>query len=66
MCNCFGVVVLHRSIMDDRRGGANLPLGRCACCYICNIVGVVVFQRSMLNWGVGLPWASVHSSLCET
>ena len=26
MCNCFGVVVLHRSVMDERRGGVNLPL----------------------------------------
>ena len=25
MCNSFGVVVLHRSIVDWRRGGINLP-----------------------------------------
>ena len=30
------------------------------------LLGVVVFHRSMLNWGVGLQWVSVHSSLCKT
>ena len=44
MCNCFGVVVLYKSIETY---------------YIWNLFGVVVFQRSTVNWrrdGVCLPW----------
>ena len=32
--NIFGVVVLHRSMADERRGGVRLPMGICAFCYI--------------------------------
>ena len=76
MYNCFGVVVLHRSMLNWRRrwgqsamgngfaeiyaqleeGGSicqiwtHFDMGICAFCYIWNLFGVMVFQRSMLNW----------------
>ena len=34
--------------------------------YICNVFGVLVFQRSMLDWrrgGVNLPWVYVHCAI---
>ena len=31
-----------------------------------NLFSVVVLHRSMVNWGVCLPWVYVHSSICET
>ena len=42
-------------------------MGICTFCYMWNWCGVVVFQRSMLNWRkVHLPVVYVHSSICET
>ena len=45
-------------------------MGICAFCYMCNLFGVVVFQKSLLNWrrgvGVSLPWVYAHSAICET
>ena len=43
--------------------------GICAFCYMQNLVGVVVFHRSMVYWrrGGGLSaLVSVHTSICET
>ena len=34
-------------------------MGRCAFCYLFNILGVVVFQRSILNWKRGLGQAAM-------
>ena len=34
-------------------GGGTLDLGICAFCYILKLFGVVIFQRSMLNWRRG-------------
>ena len=51
--NLFGVVVLHRCMVNWRWGG----LGICAFCYMWNLFGVVVLHRSMVNWrwgGVGI------------
>ena len=45
-------------------------MGICALFYICNLFGVVVFHRSMLNWKRGwkfiLPWVYVHCAIYET
>ena len=45
-------------------------MGICAFFSMWNLFGVVVFQRSMLDWrrghGVSLPQVYVYSSLCET
>ena len=42
--------------------------GICAFFYMSNLVSIVVFHRSMVNWrGGGLSaLVSVHSSICET
>ena len=53
-------------MVNGRRKWGQSAMGVCAFCYIGNLFGVVVFHRSMLNWGVGLQWVSVHSSLCKT
>ena len=34
MCNCFGVVVLHRPFADERREMGQSAMGRSAFCYI--------------------------------
>ena len=43
--------------------GYNLIMGICAFCYICNLFGVMVLQRSIVNWKRGngsyLPWVMV-------
>ena len=45
--------------------GGTSALGICAFCYILNLFGVVVFQRSILNWRRrGLVY--VHSAICKT
>ena len=59
MCNCFGVVVLHRSFADERREMGQSAMARCTFCYSLNIIGVVVFQRSILNWKRGLGQAAM-------
>ena len=41
-------------------------MGICALCYICNVFGVMVLQRSMVNWkrgGVNLPWVYMHCTI---
>ena len=63
MLNIFGVVVLHRALVNWRRG----VLGTCALCYLSNFFGVAVFHTSMVNWrGVHLLSVHVHSAICET
>ena len=60
--NLFGVVVLHRSLVDERRGWGQSAVGS-----VCT--GVVVFHQSMVDWrrGWGLSaLLSVHSAICET
>ena len=52
--------MLHRSILHWRRGGwGQSAIGICGFFYLLNIFGVVVSQRSMLDWrkgdGVSLP-----------
>ena len=42
-------MVLHRSMVDWRRGLGQSAFGICAFYYMCNLFGVVVFQRSMVN-----------------
>ena len=37
ICNIFGVMVFHRSMLNWRRGGAQSALGICALCYICQV-----------------------------
>ena len=57
---CSGFPEIYSQLEEGIRSGCHDDLGMCAFYYICNCFGVVV------NWGVGLPWTSVHSSLCET
>ena len=50
-------------------GGGTSAFGICAFFYMSYLFGVVIFQRSMLNWrkgAVSLPWVYVHSSIYET
>ena len=63
-----GVVILHRSMVNWRRGVGSVYTGICAFFYMWNTVSVVVFHRSMVNWrrGWGLSTlVSVHTSICE-
>ena len=63
MWNLFGVVLLHRSMVNWRRG----DLGTCAFCYRWNFFSVVIFHAYMVNWrGVLLPSVYVHSAIYET
>ena len=51
-------------------GGGQSAMGICALRYIWNLFGVMVFQRSMLDWrrgrGFNLPWVYVHCAIYET
>ena len=52
-CAKCGVAVLKASLLN---GGSQSAMGICALCYIWNVCGVMVLQRSMLDWrGVNLP-----------
>ena len=46
-------MVLHRSMFILWRGQGQSAIGICAFCYLLNVFGVVVFQRSMLDWRSG-------------
>ena len=55
-------------------GGDQSAMGICAFFYMWNLISVVVFQRSMLDWRRGmsdlgmsvcLHLVYVHSSICE-
>ena len=47
--------------------GCQSGMGICVSCSICNLSGVMVFRRSMLDWrGVNLPWVYVHAARYET
>ena len=60
ICNCFGVVVLHTSIVNWRRGMGSVCTGICTFFYMWNFCSVVVIHRSMVTWeegdGVCLHW----------
>ena len=45
-------MVLHRSMLNWRRGWDQSGMGISEFCYIQNICGVMVFQKPMLNWRV--------------
>ena len=50
-------------------GWGQSAMSICAFCYIWNLFGAVVFQRSMLDWrrgGVSLSWVYMHSAVYET
>ena len=53
-CAKFGVVVMKVSMLHCEGQSA---IGICALCYIQNVFGVMVLQRSMLDWrrGLNLP-----------
>ena len=63
MCSLFGVVMLHRSMVNWRRGTSVFSI--CAFLYMCNLFSEVIFQRSMLDWrrGVHLHWVWPHFSI---
>ena len=48
-------------------GWGQSGMGICALCNIWNLFGVMVFQRSMLNWrrggGVNMPWVYVNFAI---
>ena len=46
-------MVLHRCMLNWRRGWGQSAMGICAFFYLLNLFGVVVFQRSMLDWRRG-------------
>ena len=68
LLQCSGFPEIYAQLEEGAWGLS--PMGICAFFYMWNLFGVVVFQRSMLDWrrrhGVSLPWVYVHSSLCET
>ena len=43
--------------------GCQSAMGICACCSICNLSGVIVFQRSMLDW-MGCQYAMGICACC--
>ena len=55
-------MVLHRSLLNWRRGWGQTAIGICAFFYLLNIFGVVVFQRSMLDWRRG--WGQSAIGIC--
>ena len=65
-CNEFPEIYAQ---LEEGVGGQS-AMGICALCYIWNVFGVMVFQRSMLDWrrgrGVNLPWVYVHCAIYET
>ena len=64
MWNLFGVLVLHRSMVDWRRGhGGQSAMGICAFFYMSNFCNVIVFQRSMLDWEEG-AWSQSAMGIC--
>ena len=64
MWNLFGVVVLHRSMVDCRRWwwGYICHQYMCILLYV-KLIWVVVFQRSMLNWRSG-GWGQSAMGIC--
>ena len=63
---CSGFLEIYALL--EKEGWGQSAMGICAFFSMSNLFGVVVFQRSMLNWrkGVHLPSVYVHSSICET
>ena len=66
LTRCNGFPEIYAQLEE----GGQSTMGICAFWYIWNSFGVVVFQRSMLNWRreheVNLPWVYVHSAIYET
>ena len=64
--NIFGVVVLHRSMADERRGGVRLQWVHMHSAIYENYL-VLWLSRDLFliggGGGVSLPW---HSTICET
>ena len=50
--------------MYGQLAGGMSDWGICAFCSMCNLHGVVVFHRSVVNWQGALVY--VHSAICET
>ena len=63
MWNLWGVMALHRYMVNWRRGWSQSVIGICTLCYIWNLYHVMVFQGSMLAWRRG--WGSIcHGYMC--
>ena len=54
--------MLHRSMLNWRRGRGQSAMGICAFCYLLYLFGVVIFQRSMLDWRRG--WDQSVIGIC--
>ena len=64
---CNGFPEIYGQLEEGGMG--SVYTGICAFFYMCNLVSVVVFHRSMVDWrrGWGLSaLVSVHTSICET
>ena len=65
---CSGFPEIYAWLEEGAWGQS--AMGICAFFYMSNLIGVVVFQRSMVDWrrrhGVSLPWVYVHSAICAT
>ena len=59
-------MVFHRCIVNWS-GGSKYPQYMCIL-YMCNLFDVMVLQRSIVNWSVGVYVSSVyvHSAICDT
>ena len=61
---CNGFPEIYAQLEEG--GWGQSVMGICALCYIQNFFGVMVFQRSILNWrrgGVNLAWVYVHCTI---
>ena len=55
-------MVLHKSMVDWRRGWAKSAMGICAFFYMQNLFGVVMLHRSMVDWRRG--WDQSAMGIC--
>ena len=60
MCNLFGVVVLHRSILDCR---GSICHGHMCILLYAYLFGVMVLHKSMVNWRRG-KGSVCHGYMC--
>ena len=58
---CSGILLISGQLA----GGGISDLCICAFCSMCNSHGVVVFHRTMVNWGVHLILTFVSSAIIE-
>ena len=63
MSNFFGVVVLHRSMVDWRRGWGKSAMGICAFFYMQILFGVVVHCIDL--WSIGEGGSVCHGYMCS-